>query len=79
MAVTHGDSRPRWGETLDIFCDHFPDVSREHAQAVVDLPRPSWIRSKDGTTLLTWDRGIPWQQNFAGVRCCYRRVEGKHE
>lgn len=31
------------GETLDVFLEHFPDVSREHAQAVSKLSKAALI------------------------------------
>ncbi|MGO9484588.1 MAG: DUF433 domain-containing protein [Rhodomicrobium sp.] len=31
------------GETLETFLDHFPDVSRAHAQAVLDLSRSALL------------------------------------
>jgi uncharacterized protein (DUF433 family) len=31
------------GETLETFCDHFPDVSKAHARAVLDLSRSALI------------------------------------
>ena len=31
------------GESIDVFLDHFPDVSREHAEAVFQLSRSKLI------------------------------------
>jgi uncharacterized protein (DUF433 family) len=31
------------GEALETFLEHFPDVSREHAEAVLDLSRSALI------------------------------------
>jgi uncharacterized protein (DUF433 family) len=31
------------GEPLEVFLDHFPDVSREHAEAVLKLSRAALI------------------------------------
>lgn len=31
------------GEPLDVFLEHFPDVSRSHAEAVLRLPRSALI------------------------------------
>lgn len=39
------------GEDIDTFLEHFPDISREHAEAVLELSKAELIAKVTGSTV----------------------------